>query len=153
MVTYQQFKQQEAQRTSVKTKQTQPSISKPTLKPNEVQINPQTAKRVEGVIVIEKDPRYHVHGIDLIYPIRINAVDAMLGTAADVPSLEGRIFNINIPAGTNTGTKLRIPNQGLYAMEQHGSIRGGLIVDVEVVVPRAATQEQIDLLKKLKSII
>jgi curved DNA-binding protein len=103
--------------------------------------------------VIEADPRYQIHGIDLVYPITVNAVDAMLGSATDVPSLEGRIFNINIPAGTQTGTKLRIPNQGLYAMEQHGSIRGSLIVLIDVVVPKASTQEQIDLLKKLKSII
>ena len=103
--------------------------------------------------VIEADPRYQIHGIDLVYPITISAVDAMLGSSTDVPSLEGRIFNINIPSGTQTGTKLRIPNQGLYAMEQQGSIRGSLIVLIDVVVPKASTQEQIDLLKKLKSII
>jgi len=103
--------------------------------------------------VVEEDPLYSINGMDLVYRLQISVVDAMLGTTADVPSLEGRVFNINIPAGTAPGTKLRIPNQGLYHLDHNGQIRGSLIVSVEITVPRASTPEQINLLLRLKEIL
>jgi curved DNA-binding protein len=103
--------------------------------------------------VVEEDPLYGINGMDLVYRLHINIIDAMLGTTADVPSLEGRVFNINIPAGTAPGTKLRIPNQGLYHLDHNGQIRGNLIVVVEIAVPKASTPEQINLLLRLKEIL
>ena len=100
--------------------------------------------------VVEEDPRYQIHGIDLVYNVSINAIDAMLGCGVDVPSLEGRTFSLNIPAGTAPGSKFRIPNQGLYAMDPHMQIRGSLIVSADVVVPLLVSTEQIELLKQLK---
>ena len=100
--------------------------------------------------VVEEDPRYQIHGIDLVYNVSINAIDAMLGCGVDVPSLEGRTFSLNIPAGTAPGSKFRIPNQGLYAMDPHMQIRGSLIVSTDVVVPLLVSQEQIELLNQLR---
>jgi curved DNA-binding protein len=92
---------------------------------------------------INSDPLYQVHGMDLLYQCDVHAVDAMLGTQADIPGLDGRVFNINIPAGVTPGTKFRIPNQGLYSLENHnGHIRGSLIVDVNVIIPKHLTDEQ-----------
>jgi DnaJ-class molecular chaperone len=103
--------------------------------------------------VVDEDPLYSISGMDLIYRLQISIIDAMLGTTADVPSLEGRVFNINIPAGVVPGTKLRIPNQGLYHLDHNGQIRGNLIVSVEITVPAANTPEQINLLLRLKEIL
>jgi DnaJ-class molecular chaperone len=101
--------------------------------------------------VIDEDPRYQIHGIDLVYSVSINAIDAMLGCAIDIPSLEGRTFSLNVPAGTAPGSKFRIPNQGLYTMDPHMQIRGSLIVSADVVVPLLPSPEQIELLKQLKN--
>jgi curved DNA-binding protein len=103
--------------------------------------------------VIEADPLYHVDGINLIYNLQINVLDAMVGTAADVPSIEGRVFNINIPAGTNHQTKFRIPNQGLYSLDHNGHIRGSLIVNVEITIPQVTTQAQISLIQQLREVL
>jgi curved DNA-binding protein len=100
--------------------------------------------------VVEEDPRYQIHGIDLVYSISINAIDAMLGCSVDVPGIEGRVFSLNIPQGTAPGSKFRIPNQGLYAMDPHLQIRGSLIVNTDVVVPLLTSQQQIDLLTQLR---
>jgi len=105
------------------------------------------------VFAIEEDPLFSVSGMDIVYQLNLGVVDAMLGTTADIPSLEGRVFNINIPAGTAPGTKLRIPNQGLYHLDHNGHIRGSLIVSVEITVPKATTPEQINLLQRLKDIL
>jgi len=103
--------------------------------------------------VIEADPLYHVDGINLIYNLQINVLDAMVGTAADVPSIEGRVFNINIPAGTSHQTKFRIPNQGLYSLDHNGHIRGSLIVNVEITIPQVTTQAQISLIQQLREVL
>jgi len=103
--------------------------------------------------VIEPDPLYVVEGLDLVYNLSVNVIDSMLGSTADIPSLEGRVFNIAIPAGTSHGTKLRIPNQGLYSMEHHGGTRGSLIVNISVSVPAITTPAQIQLLQQLKTLL
>ena len=103
--------------------------------------------------VIDPDPLYVVEGLDLVYNLIVDVIDAMLGSTADIPSLEGRVFNIAIPAGTSHGTKLRIPNQGLYSMEHRGGTRGGLIVNISIDVPVITTPAQIQLLQQLKTLL
>ena len=103
--------------------------------------------------VIDPDPLYVVEGLDLVYNLELDVIDSMLGSTADIPSLEGRVFNIAIPAGTSHGTKLRIPNQGLYSMEHRGGTRGGLIVNISIVVPAVTTPAQIQLLQQLKTLL
>jgi len=102
---------------------------------------------------VEQDPRYQVHGMDLVFSISLHVIDAMLGSSVDIPSLEGRVFNISIPPGTAHGTKLRIPNQGLYSLDHNGHIRGSLIVNVEITIPQASTPQQINLLSQLRTIL
>ena len=100
--------------------------------------------------VVEEDPLFSVEGMDLVYRLHVSIIDAMLGTSADVPSLDRRIFSIRIPAGTAPGTKMRIPNQGLYSLDHNGHIRGNLIVQVEITVPEITRPEQIELLEQLR---
>lgn len=83
--------------------------------------------------VLQDEPNYRVEGDDLIYVCRINCLDAMMGVQAEIPTLENRVFRINITAGTRHGTKLRIPNQGLYLLNSEQ--RGNLIVDVDIDIP------------------
>lgn len=102
--------------------------------------------------VVDEDPLYQVHGMDLLYTCQINCVDAMLGVDCDIPSLEGKVFNIAIPAGTQNGAKFRIPNQGLYSLDHNGTIRGSLIVQVNVTIPKALSEKQIELLRQFKAV-
>lgn len=101
--------------------------------------------------VVDEDPQYSVHGIDLVYKTVINSLDAMIGVAADIPSLEGRVFNMQIPPGTTHGAKFRIPNQGLYAMNHNGQVRGNLIVEIFIDVVKLSTPQQLDLVTQLRN--
>lgn len=103
--------------------------------------------------VIEPDPMYEVAGIDLVYNLKINVIDAMLGTTADVPGIEGRVFSISIPAGTAHGARFRIPNQGIYSLDHQGNMRGSLIVNIDLMIPPIATTAQKDLLLQLKNLL
>lgn len=98
---------------------------------------------------VNPDARFYVQDLDLVYPVEIDAIDAMLGTAIDVPNLDNKIFTVNVPAGTQPNSKFRIHNQGLWAMGR--PIRGHLIVQVSIAIPRSLTSTQIDLLKQVKN--
>jgi curved DNA-binding protein len=103
--------------------------------------------------VVEEDPRYSIHGIDLVYKTVINSIDAMTGVSVDIPGVEDRVFNMQIPPGTAHGAKFRIPNQGLYAMNHNGQVRGSLIVEIFIDVLKCTTPQQLDLAKKLRDIL
>jgi curved DNA-binding protein len=98
---------------------------------------------------VNPDPRFYVQDIDLVYPVSVDAIDAMLGVNIDVPNLDGKTFTVNIPAGTQPDSKFRIHNQGLWAMGK--PVRGNLIVHVAIGIPRNLTPNQIDLLKQVKN--
>lgn len=100
---------------------------------------------------VNPDARYYVQDIDLIYPVQINAVDAMLGTNIEVPGIDSKTYTVNIPAGTQPESKFRIHGQGLWAMGK--PIRGNLIVHVSVGIPRNLTPDQVKLLEQLKTIL
>lgn len=97
-------------------------------------------------INVESHPEFTVNGIDLYKTVRINCVDAMLGRSITVEGLDKKLFDITVPAGAQYGTKLRLPQQGLYAMNQN--LRGNLIVILNIVVPTDLTEEQKQDLKK-----
>jgi DnaJ-class molecular chaperone len=59
------------------------------------------------------------------------------------------VFNVTIPPGTQHDSRFRISNQGLWEPGQAN--RGHLVVRVSIGVPRNLTQEQRDLLEKVRA--
>lgn len=82
---------------------------------------------------VRVDPRFEVHGIDLLTNINVNSIEAIVGCQKIVQGLDDKEFVLNIPMSTQPDTKLRIPNQGLWAMQQN--VRGNLIVNVRINTP------------------
>jgi len=78
-------------------------------------------------------PGYEVHGIDLLTNVTINSIEAIVGCDKKITGLDGKEFFITIPAGTQPETKLRMWQQGLWALNQN--LRGNLIVNVKIVTP------------------
>lgn len=95
-----------------------------------------------------EDPQFIVDGDNLHYPIEINCLDAMTGVEADIPNLEGKVFRVSIPAGSESGTKMRLANQGLYQLNSNH--RGSLIVELRVTIPKISSPEGIELIRQLK---
>lgn len=98
-------------------------------------------------IRVESDPRFQVDNIDLIKNVEIDCVRAMIGTTLTVEGLDGKRFDLQVPAGTQPNTKFRIPQQGLYVMDQIS--RGNLIIHVTINVPVKLTETQQQTLKDL----
>lgn len=100
---------------------------------------------------VRQDPRFAIESLDLVYGINISCLDAMTGVEIDVPNIEGRVFRLNIPAGTKHGARLRLPNQGLF--EVNTNRRGNLIVETTLHVPSIKTDHGKNLVEQLKQVL
>lgn len=87
---------------------------------------------------------------DLVVEHRIPFSEACLGTTLEVTTLDGKKFNVKVPAGVQQEAKLRIKGHGLPA----GPIghRGDLLVKVAVRIPKKLTPEQEEAVKALASV-
>ncbi len=69
-----------------------------------------------GDLIIEIRVSQHQHfkrdGNDIYLEVPISAIDAMLGTKVDVPTVYGEV-TITIPEGTQHGSKLRLAEKGI----------------------------------------
>ncbi|NQV08022.1 DnaJ domain-containing protein [bacterium] len=77
--------------------------------------------------------------------VPITFTEAALGASVTVPTLDGQV-TLKVPAGTRPGTTLRASGKGIEA----GSKVGDLLVKLEVEVPAELTDEQRDLLGRLR---
>lgn len=87
-------------------------------------------------------------GDDLIMSVQIDFSEACLGTQVEVETLEGKKFSVKVPQGTPCDSKLRIKGHGL----PHGPMgeRGDIYVKVGIKVPLELSEEQKNLVDKLK---
>jgi curved DNA-binding protein len=88
---------------------------------------------------------------DLVVEHRIPFSEACLGTTLEVATLDGKKFNVKVPAGVQQEAKLRIKGHGLPA----GPIghRGDLLVKIAVRIPKILTPEQEEAVKTLAAVL
>ena len=95
---------------------------------------------------LAKHPDFDVDGHDLIYEAELAPWEAVLGAEISVPALDGRV-NIKIPAGTQSGQKLRVRGRGLPSRDRG---HGDLFVVTRIVVPSKITDAEKKLWEQLK---
>lgn len=93
-------------------------------------------------------PDFEVRGTDLYHELELAPWEAVLGSQVLVPTLSGSV-KVRIPAGTNSGTQLRVKGQGLPLQPGSAGERGDLYVVIEVNVPTQVTREERELWEKL----
>lgn len=84
-------------------------------------------------------PLFERHGADLLLEYPITVVQAALGAELELPTLNGRV-SMKVPAGTQSGTTLRVRGKGLPDV-RHGR-PGDLLVHVTVETPAKLTAAQ-----------
>jgi molecular chaperone DnaJ len=84
-------------------------------------------------------------GDDLVHRLRIDMVEAALGSEAKVPLIDGGEELLTIPAATQPGAVLRIGGKGASRLGRRG--RGDLIVRVDVAVPKNLSEEEEEALR------
>ncbi|NBW57426.1 J domain-containing protein [bacterium] len=98
-------------------------------------------------IAVRPSGGFTAQGINLHKKINLNCIDAILGSKITVRSLDNRDFDIVIPPATQHGSSFRLTGQGLWDINQ--PLRGDMIVEIMLDVPKTITQEQMVLLQNL----
>lgn len=84
---------------------------------------------------------------NLFMDFTISAWDAIIGSVVNVSTIENRLLNVNIPAGTQYGTSFKVPGHGLLDKNNN---RGDMFVNIFVKTPENLTEEQLNICKKLR---
>jgi molecular chaperone DnaJ len=86
---------------------------------------------------------------DVHCTVPISFSQAALGAEMEVPTLSGKV-SLKIPAGTQSGVKMRLKGKGIQRLGGYGT--GDQIVTVHVETPTKLTSEQKDLFQRLVEI-
>lgn len=92
-----------------------------------------------------RHPEFEVEGHDLLREVEVAPWEAVLGATLTVPTLTEPV-TIRLPAGTQTGQKLRVRGRGL---PQRGGSPGDLLVVARVEVPTHITERERGLWEQL----
>lgn len=79
------------------------------------------------------DSRYRVEGRDVFETVKVAPWEAALGAAIETPTPSG-LVKVQVPAGSQTGRKLRLKGRGIPGMPP-----GNLYIVLDVVLPPADT--------------
>ncbi len=96
-------------------------------------------------IALQAHPLYRVTGHDLYLDLPLAPWEAALGASVEVPTLGGPV-RLKVPAGTNTGQKLRLGKRGLPKRREG---EGDLFAIVQIVVPPSPTEREKALFQEL----
>jgi DnaJ-class molecular chaperone with C-terminal Zn finger domain len=102
------------------------------------------------LVVIEEEPDKELQrdGNDLVYSLFISIPDAILGTSAEIPSVDGKL-RIKVEPGTQSGKILRIRGKGIPDINGYG--KGDLLVYVQVWIPKNLKGDEKAMVEKLRS--
>jgi curved DNA-binding protein len=95
-------------------------------------------------IKIVTHPRYALKGKDIDLELPLAPWEAALGAKVAVPTLGGTV-ELTIPAGAQSGQKLRLRGRGLP-----GSPAGDQFVILKIVTPAASTREARELYERMR---
>ena len=87
---------------------------------------------------------------NLFFELPITFADAALGTAIEVPCINGSKVNVKIPAGTQHGKQLRLKDKGMPILRR--SSFGDLYIRIIPEVPVSLSKRQRELLEEFKNL-
>jgi molecular chaperone DnaJ len=89
-------------------------------------------------IRVEPHPVYSRDGDDLRMHLPVSYPEAALGAKVGVPLPDGTTVSLKVPAGTASGSVLRVRRRGV----RHGRTAGDLLVEIEVTGPKPMSRDQ-----------
>jgi molecular chaperone DnaJ len=98
---------------------------------------------------VRKHRLYERDGADLLCRVPISMVQAALGGAIEVPTLDGKMARVSIPAGTQSGHQFRLRGKGMPVLRS--SQKGDLYIESIIETPVNLTARQKELLKEFEA--
>jgi len=99
-------------------------------------------------INIEDSKRFKLKGSDIYTDLFLTPWEAALGARVTVASINDET-KIYIPQGIQSGERIKIPGKGYKDAE---GIKGDLVAEIKVVVPKKMSEQEVEMFKKLNDI-
>ena len=97
---------------------------------------------------VRRHQLFEREGADVHCRVPITMVQATLGAGIEVPTLDGKMARINIPAGAQSGHQFRLRAKGMPIVRS--TQRGDMYIEINVETPTNLTTRQKDLLKEFE---
>lgn len=99
-------------------------------------------------IKIENSNIFKLYGDDIYTELYLTPWEASLGTKIEVNSLDENL-QVYVPKGIQSGEKIEIAGKGYNVGD---GLRGNLIAEVKIMVPKNLTEEEKEIFEKLNKI-
>lgn len=98
---------------------------------------------------VRPDKEFERQGTHIVSRVKVDMVDAALGTTAEVTTLDGKV-KVKVPAGTQHGKVLKLSGKGV-PLVNNGSRRGDHLIEILIEVPHKLSTKQKKLLEEYRS--
>jgi curved DNA-binding protein len=106
-----------------------------------------SASQINVQFLIDPHAVFQVSGEHLGKQVTVDAFDAMLGCEIIADTLDNKTLKVKLPAGSQPGTKLKIPGAGL--VNRTNKKRGDLYIVVNISTP-VLTEEEKEIITNLR---
>ena len=100
-------------------------------------------------IIVEPHKLYERNGNDLYTSVPVSVSCAILGGSVDIPGIDGKKVTVEIPAGTQNDTLLKVKGQGMHLYDSES--RGDLYVNIKVIIPTKLNAKQKELIEAFRA--
>lgn len=113
---------------------------------SKIRLRGQGSSRVKGGkpgdlilrVKMTRHPTFKPENHDIVGTLVVTPWEAALGAKVSVPTL-GKPVNLTIPAGTQSGQRLRLKGKGL---PRPGGVAGDIYFEVQIAVPKTLTDDE-----------
>jgi molecular chaperone DnaJ len=106
--------------------------------------------RGDLIVVVHQKPHrtFLRRGNDVFCEIPITIYQALLGAEIKVPTLDGKLVKISIPAGTQSGKTFRLKKEGIPYLKRWG--KGDQLVKTIIRIPKSLSATERKLLQQIR---
>lgn len=101
-------------------------------------------------IEVDDHPIFEREGVNLFCRIPVSMTSAVLSGDIEVPTIDGGRSRVKIPAGSQSGHRMRLRSKGMPAIRGAGT--GDMYIELQVETPVNLTSRQKELLREFEEL-
>jgi molecular chaperone DnaJ len=101
-------------------------------------------------IEVRDHPIFQRDGVNLYCRVPVSFTTAALGGEVEVPTIDGGMSRVKVPAGSQTGKQMRLRAKGMPALRGGGT--GDMLIELSVETPVNLTARQKELLREFEQL-
>ena len=95
-------------------------------------------------VTVKPDDRFTMRGHDLVVDLPVSVAEAVAGAKVEAKDIDGETVTFKVPAGSSSGTEVRVSGKGVQAGNTPGDLVGRVMIQVPakpgLVVKHAAKE-------------